>query len=329
MVHSRLDHQLHHFGRPQADEFADFENADSIQKSSGREFKKSFFVRDAIIKGLVHEQQLGENPYKLGFVGGTDNHNGTPSDVVEDNYAGSHGGADGPVERRLTGDITGWIDGKDSNAGAITGVWAEKNTRAAIWDAMQKRETFATSGTRIKPRFFGGRDLPADPADPVTLVKTGYEKGYPMGSTLSKLDKAPTFYVHATRDPDGANLDRIQIIKGWVTKDGEPMECIYDVAVSDGRTIGEDGRCKTPVGNTVEIKTAAYKNSIGAAVLMGSWTDPDFDPTQYALYYTRTLEIPTPRWSTYDAVKFDVSLPERVPVAIQERAWTSPIWYNP
>ena len=312
-----------------ADEFADFENADSIQKSSGREFKKEFFVRDAIIKGLVYDQKLGANPYQLGFVGGTDNHNGTPSDVVEENYNGSHGGADGPVERRLTKDITGWIDGKDSNPGSITGVWAEKNTRGAIWDAMRNRETFATSGTRIKPRFFGGAHLPADPTDAVALVKTGYDKGHSMGSTLSKLDKAPTFYVQASKDPDGANLDRIQIIKGWVTKDGEAKERIYDVVVSDGREIGDDGRCKTPVGNTVDLKTANYKNSIGAVELMGSWTDPDFDPALHALYYTRTLEIPTPRWSTYDAVQYGVAPPKDAPATIQERAWTSPIWYTP
>jgi hypothetical protein len=312
-----------------ADEFADFENGDSIQNSSGREFKKDFFVRAAIINGLEHEQKLGANPYKLGFVGGTDTHNGTPSDVVEDNYQGSHGGADGPVERRLTKDITGWIDGKDSSPGAITGVWAEKNTRAAIWDGMKNRECFATSGTRIKPRFFGGADLPANPADAVALVKAGYDNGHSMGSTLSKLDKAPTFYVHASKDSDGANLDRIQIIKGWVTKEGEAMERIYDVAVSDGRTIGDDGRCKTPVGNTVDLKTAYYKNTIGATELMGSWTDPDFDPELHALYYTRTLEIPTPRWSTYDAVQFGVAPPKDVPATIQERAWSSPIWYTP
>ena len=150
-----------------------------------------------------------------------------------------------------------------------------------------------------------------------------------MGSTLSKLDKAPTFYVQASKDPDGANLDRIQIIKGWVTKDGEAKERIYDVVVSDGREIGDDGRCKTPVGNTVDLKTANYKNSIGAVELMGSWTDPDFDPALHALYYTRTLEIPTPRWSTYDAVQYGVAPPKDAPATIQERAWTSPIWYTP
>ncbi len=183
------------------DEFADFENGDSIQNSSGREYRKEFFVRDAIIKGLVYDKDLGANPYKLGFVGGTDNHNGTPGDVVEDNYQGSHGGADGPVERRLTKDITGWIDGKDSNPGTITGVWAPKNTRGAIYDALRDRETFATSGTRIRARFFGGADLPADPADAVTLVKEGYAQGTPMGSTLSSLKNPPTFYVQAMQGP--------------------------------------------------------------------------------------------------------------------------------
>jgi hypothetical protein len=312
-----------------ADEFADFENADTLANYSGRTIEKGNFVRAAIVQGLVHEQNLGANPYKLGFVGGTDSHNGTPSDVVEDNYIGSHGGADGSIERRLNKDIAGWIMGKDSNPGALTGVWAPRNTRADIWDAMKTRETFATSGTRIKPRFFGGANLPADPQDAVSLVKQGYEKGHPMGATLSKLSKAPTFYVHATKDPDGSNLDRIQIIKGWVDAKGEPQERIYDVAVSDAREIAADGRCKTPVGNTVDIKTAAYQNTIGASELLASWTDPDFNPDLHALYYTRTLEIPTPRWSTYNAVKYGVAPPTDVPSTIQERAWTSPIWYQP
>jgi hypothetical protein len=311
-----------------ADEFADFENGDSIETFSKRTFAKKNFVRAAIVEGLVYDSKLGANPFQLGFVGGTDSHNGTPSDVVENNYVGSHGGADGPVERRHKDAIPGRVLGKDSNPGSITGVYAPRNTRAAIYDALRARETFATSGTRIQPRFFAGANLKANPADAVALVTEGYENGKPMGSTLSGLKQSPTFYVHAIKDPDGANLDRIQIIKGWVGADGKPMERIYDAAVSDGRAINAEGRCTTPVGNTVNVKTAAYRNSIGATELMASWTDPDFDSSQHALYYTRTLEIPTPRWSTYDAVQFGVPLPD-APATIQERAWTSPIWYRP
>jgi len=310
-----------------ADEFADFENGDSIQNYSGRTFQKENFVRWAIIKGLHYDKTLGENPYKLGFVGGTDNHNGLPSDVAEANYIGSHGGADGSVARRRDKDIAGWIMGKDSNPGALTGVWATRNTRGAIFDAMRARETFATSGPRIRVRFFGGSGLEASD-DPVALVADGYGKGVPMGGTLEGLSEVPTFTVHAMMDPIGANLDRIQIIKGWVDDQGEPQEKIVDVVWSAGRGAGADGK-PTPVGNTVDLKTARYENSIGSPELIGSWTDTAFDPKQHALYYARVLEIPTPRWSTYDAVRNGLQLLPDTPAVIQERAWSSPIWYTP
>jgi len=312
-----------------ADEFSDFENADSIQDYSGRTFQKEDFVRYGVIKGLDYQQKLGANPYHYGFVGGTDNHNGTPSNVAEDNFmAGSHGAADGTVERRRTSEVGGWIKGPDLNPGALTGVWARKNTRAAIWDAMAARETFATSGPRIKVRMFAGADLPANPADAKALVTDGYSKGVPMGATLSALNKAPTFTVYAQKDGPGANLDRIQIIKGWVDAKGEPQERTIDVVWSGDRQRDANGKL-SPVGNTVDLKTATYTNSIGAAVLMGSWTDDKFDPKQNALYYARVLEIPTPRWSTYDAVRAKLPLLTDVPATIQERAWTSPVWYAP
>ena len=310
-----------------ADEFAGFENAESVSTYNGRDFKKQNFVRWAVTKGLAYQESLGENPYKLGFIGGTDNHNGTPSDVVENNYIGSHGGADKTTDRRREGEITGWIKVRESNPGSIAGVWAPKNTRGAIWDAMSARETFVTSGTRIKPRFFGGDTLP-EPTDPVALVEQGYAQGVPMGGTLGALDGPPTFTVHATKDVDGANLDRIQIIKGWVDAAGEPRERIVNVAWSGGRQPDTDGNLP-PVGNTVDLETAMYTNEIGAAVLTGSWTDDDFDPSKPVLYYVRVLEIPTPRWTTYDAVKHGLPLLEDVPAIIQERAWTSPIWYSP
>jgi Protein of unknown function (DUF3604) len=310
-----------------ADEFADFENANSMQQFSDRGFKKESFVRWAVTKGLDYQTKLRENPYKLGFVGGTDSHNGTPSDVVEDNYAGSHGGADQTPELRREGDIPGWAAGKDANPGAVTGVWATKNTRGAIYDAMRARETFVTSGTRIKPRFFGGAAL-AEATDPVAMVEEGYVNGVPMGGTLSSLDGPPSFNVHAMKDPQGANLDRIQIIKGWVDENGEPKDKIFDVAWSGDRKPGADGKLPL-VGNTVDLSNATYTNDIGATELAAHWTDKEFDPSAPALYYVRVIEIPTPRWTTYDAVKNGLPLLVDVPPYIQERAWTSPIWYEP
>ena len=309
-----------------ADEFADFENADSIQNYSDRTFQRGDFIRDALVQGLSYDRVIGQNPFRLGFVGGTDSHNGTPSDVVEDNYSGSHGAADGSLQRRRDKDIAGWLMAKDSNPGAVTGVWASRNTRSEIWDALRARETFATSGTRIKPRFFGGVGLKAE--NPVALVRQGYDEGVPMGGELSGLTSSPTFTVHALKDPDGANLDRIQIIKGWIDVASNPQEKIVDVAWSDDREPDLFGALP-PVGNTVDLSEASYTNSIGSAELMGSWVDYDFDPRLPAVYYVRVLEIPTPRWTTYDAVRNNVPLLEDVPATIQERAWTSPIWYTP
>ena len=207
-------------------------------------------MRWGIIQGLAYEQKLGADPFKLGFVGGTDDHNGLPSEVAENNWNGGHGPEDGSVKARREGEVGGWAKGKDLNPGAITGVWAVENTRAAIWDSMASRETFATSGPRIKVRFFGGVDLPADTKDPVALVRTGYEKGVPMGGTMSGLTKAPTFTAYAMKDPDGANLDRMQIIKGWVDKNGEQHEKIVELAWSGNRKLGANGKLPA-VGNTV------------------------------------------------------------------------------
>ena len=311
-----------------ADEFADFENADSIQKNSGRTFQKMDFVREGLKLGLAHERELGANPFKYGFIGGTDNHNGVPSDVAEDSFVGGHGPEDGTVEARRTGGVGGWIDGKDLSIGSLAGVWATENTRAGIWDAMKRRETFATSGPRIKVRMFGGVDLPGEPADPQAMVEQGYELGVPMGGDLGPTGAAPTLTVYALKDPDGANLDRIQVIKGWVDADGDLHEEVVDVAWSGDRQRGADGKVSA-VGNTVDLETAKFTNDIGSATLIGSWRDESFDPEQHAFYYARVLEIPTPRWSTYDAVRHDLPLLEDVPATIQERAWTSPIWYSP
>lgn len=217
-----------------ADEFANFENADSIGEFSDRDFKKygkNSWVRYGVTKGLAFEQTLGVNPFHYGFVGGTDSHDALMANVAEDNFsAGSHGAADDTVEKRRPGEVAGWIKAKDENPGSITGVWATQNTREAIWDAMKIRETFATSGPRIQVRFFGRTGAWDKPADMKSLVEAGYAKGVPMGGTLKGPSKdAPSFTVWAVREPDGANLDRIQIVKGWVDAKGEPYDEVYDV----------------------------------------------------------------------------------------------------
>ena len=311
-----------------ADEFANFENADSLGSFSGRTFQKRNFVRWAVTKGLDYQQKLGANPYQLGFIGGTDNHNGLPSDVAENDYIGSHGPADGTLDARRTGEIDGWITAKESNPGSLSAVWATRNTRAAVWDAMAARETFVTSGTRIKVRFFGGANFGAASTNPRELVERGYRDGVPMGGTIGKAAKAPTFTAWASKDPDGANLDRIQIVKGTVDANGEPRDRVIDVVWSGDRKRGADGKLP-PVGSTVDVSRATYTNAIGSAELIGTWTDPDFDPSKPALYYVRVLEIPTPRWTTYDAVRNKLPLLPDVPATMQERAWTSPIWYTP
>ena len=314
------------------DEFAGFENAPSIEKFGGRTFRKGDFVRAGVIRGLQLQQQLGVNPFKYGFAGGTDTHNGTPGNTAEDNFmAGSHGAADGTVQARRTANIEGWLTARDENPGALTGVWATSNRREAIWDAMQRRETFATSGTRLRVRLFAGYDLPSDLASRPDMVKQAIARGgVPMGADLpaAKAGRAPQLLVWARKDPDGANLDRIQIIKGWIDAAGRPQEKIIDVAWSGSRQRGADGKLPA-VGSTVDLGKATYTNTIGAPVLVGLWRDPEFNPRQNALYYVRVLEIPTPRWSTYDAVRAGLPLLKDVPATVQERGWSSPIWFSP
>ncbi len=210
-------------------------------------------------------------------------------------------------------------------------MWARENTRVEIFDALVRKEIYATTGTRMRVRLFAGWDFkPGDELVP-DFAGLGYTRGVPMGGRLHVPPKgaAPTFIVHALRDPDWANLDRIQIIKGWIDADGKAKERIYDIAVSDGRKIGADGRARKPVGNTVDISKANFTNTIGAPVLAAHWRDPEFDPNARAFYYVRVLEIPTPRWTTYDAVRFGVKLPTSVPATVQDRAYTSAVWYSP
>jgi len=323
------------------DEFADYEVWD--KGSFGPEVKTPDmlpreYAREALKRGLAHEAELGANPFKFGVVGSTDAHTAL-STAEEDNYFGKVTllePSDDPI--RFDEVIAGRFspDGyqlyaRDIGAAGLAAVWARENTRESIWDALERKEIFATTGTRIRVRVFGGFDFTEDDMVRSDFAKHGYEHGVPMGGDLRDAPdgKAPAFMLRALRDPDGANLDRIQIIKGWLDSNGDTHERVWDVAVSDGRTIGSDGRCREPVGDTVDIEQASYTNAIGAPVLGGFWQDPDFNPAQRAFYYVRVIEIPTPRWTTIDAKVFGVDRPTDVPASIQERAYTSPIWYTP
>ncbi len=310
------------------DEFADFEMAYSIQDYSGRKFEKRNYVRYGLERGLKYEEDLGVNPFKYGFVGGSDNHNGTPGNVEENNYTvGSHGLADQTAEDRLTQVIDGWATAYDINPGSLTGVWAESNTRESIWDAIKNKETFATSGPRMKVRLFGGYDFESNYIS-TSFVKEGYSKGVPMGGDLPEVNgKSPQFIVWAIKDPMGPGLDRIQIIKGWL-ENGEMKEAIYNVAVSDDRKIQSDGSVE-PLKAMVNMETGDFDSSKGSSELMTVWTDPDFDPSQKAFYYARVLQLPTARWTLYDEIREGVKYPDAIPKSIVERAWSSPIWYSP
>ena len=313
-----------------ADEFADFENADSMAKHSGRVPEKRNFVRSGVTKGLALEQKLGVNPFKLGFVGGTDNHNGMMGDVDEDNFVGTHGPEDGSIQERREGQVTSWLDSKDLSIGSLTGVWAQSNTRDDIWDAIYDRETFASSGPRMAVRMFGGWQLPDDMHERADVIERAYRKGVPMGGDLRKRKGSapPRFVIMASKDPLGANLDRIQIVKGWVDNTGQLHDKVFDVSWAGDRKAGIDGKLPA-IGSTVDLTTATYLNTIGEAQLATVWEDPQFDAEQPALYYARVIEIPTPRWSTFDAVRAGLPLLPDTPATVQERAWTSPIWYRP
>ena len=269
------------------------------------------------------------------MIGGSDAHVGV-SPAREDNFFGEFANGLPSPERWKTPIATG-ADGKpvisvwQEQAAGLGGVWARENTREAIWDALKRKEVFATTGDRSIVRVFAGWDfVPAD-LDRPDFAANGYAHGVPMGGNLIKAPagRRPVFMVQALRDPDGPNLDRIQIIKGWLGKDGKTQERIFDVAVSGGRKIGPDGRCKTPVGNTVDVPNATYTNTIGAAMLSAYWKDPEFDATQRAFYYVRVIQIPTPRWTAYDQKRFGIKMADYVPMTVTDRAYTSPIWYTP
>ena len=318
------------------DEFADYETWDQgnldLSQMKTDDMLKGEYGRRALQLGLQIERAVGVNPYKMGFIGATDSHTGLATGQ-EDNFFGKHSGAE-PSERRVNHPMAKVGDkeypGWSMVASGYQGVWARENTRAALFDAMMRRETYATTGSRIVVRFFGGWEFDDADARLRLPADVGYQKGVPMGGDLpARPDgKAPTFLVAAQRDPYGGNLDRVQIVKGWLDSDGQRHEQIYNVVWSGDRQLDESGKLPS-VGNTVDIATATWTNTIGASELSTVWRDPDFDPDQPAVYYARILEIPTPRWTAFEAARFGVTVPSESPMTTQERAYTSAIWYSP
>ncbi len=329
------DGETHPFLSPN-DEFANFERWDKgnldltvVKKPEMMEFE---YARSALRNGLKLEQELGVNPYKFGMIGSTDAHTGLTA-IDEDNFWGKTSSSEPSAERAThpfiktsNAIIMGW----EQTASGYAGVWATDNTREALFDAMQRKEVYATTGPRMIVRFFGGWDFAANDANTRNPAVVGYGKGVPMGGDLTQAPtgKPPTFLVAALKDPVGANLDRIQIIKGWLDAGGQTHEKIYDVVWSGDRKRDAKGKLP-PVGDTVDVPNATYTNTIGATELIKVWIDPEFEPSQRAFYYVRVLEIPTPRWTAYDAKYFGIKMPPEVPMKLQERAYTSPIWYTP
>jgi hypothetical protein len=329
------DGEAHPFLSPD-DEFADYGSWDvgnlDLSEKKQDSMLAGEYAREALKRGLALEAKLGTNPYKFGVVGATDSHTSLPT-AEEDNFFGKHSGYE-PSPERLThpfmknenGELFSW----QQVASGYTAVWAKENTRASLFDAMDRKEVYATTGPRMTVRLFGGwnyTDADFNSRQPALL---GYEKGVPMGGDLSDAPKgkSPTFMTYAVRDPIGANLDRLQIVKGWLGKDGNTHEKVYDVAWSEGRKPGANGKLPA-VGDTVDVANANWTNTIGASELGTVWTDPDFDPAQKAFYYVRVLEIPTPPWYVYDAFRFGIEVPKGAPTSQQERAYTTPIWYTP
>ncbi|MBK7275473.1 MAG: DUF3604 domain-containing protein [Betaproteobacteria bacterium] len=330
--------EAHPFLSPN-DEFANFElwdkgNLDGTA-TKAKDMLEFEYARSALKNGLKLEEQLGTNPYKFGMIGSSDAHNGLAA-LEEDNFFGKTAPQEPSPERMTKAFIDNQKTGVkvmdwEVGASGYAAVWATENTREAIFDAMKRRETYATTGPRMAVRFFGGWDFtPADANNRMPAV-IGYAKGVPMGGDLKSAPqgKSPTFLVAALKDAIGANLDRIQVVKGWVDKEGKTQERVYDVAVSGGRKIEADGRAKAPVGNTVDIENATWANSIGAPELITVWKDPQFDARQRAFYYARVIEIPTPRWTAYDAKRFGIKPLPGTTLVLQERAYTAPIWYTP
>jgi hypothetical protein len=331
------DSETHPFLSP-GDEFADYETWDAANLD-GTEIKEQSMLqyeysREALKTGLKLEEGLGVNPYRFGMIGSTDSHTSMAT-AEEDNFFGKHSGVEPEPERWKHTVISSPLDpdlailGWQQAAAGYAGVWATENTREAIFDAMRRREVYATTGPRIAVRFFGGWSFTPDDIRNRVPAYTGYEKGVPMGGELGKAEsKAPSFLVAAAKDPFSGNLDRIQIVKGWMDDKGKTHEKVYDAVWSGDRKPGRSGKVP-PVGDTVDVERATWKNSIGEPELMAVWQDPDFDNNQAAFYYARVIEIPTPRWTAYEARRFGAKMDEGVPMTTQERAYTSPIWYTP
>ena len=331
------DGETHPFLSPN-DEFADFERWDqgnlNLSEAKTPEMLPHEYARSGLLLGMQLEQQFGTNPYQFGMIGSTDAHTGLTA-VEEDNFWGKVTPME-PSPERLTNTFiadpnTGLtlMEWQVSSAG-YAAVWAAENTRASIFDAMARRETYATTGTRMTVRFFGGYDFTPADAHTRNPAVIGYSRGVPMGGELGPdpQGRAPTFLVAALRDPIGANLDRYQIVKGWLDAEGKTHEQVYDVAWSDDRVPGADGKLP-PVGSTVDVESATWTNTIGASELIAVWSDPDFDPAEPAFYYGRVIEIPTPRWTAYDAAYYGTEPLPGTTMQLQERAYTSPIWYKP
>jgi hypothetical protein len=318
------------------DEFADYENWDAgnldLSAAKTDDMLQYEYAREALKNGLALEKRLGTNPYKFGLVGSTDSHTGLAT-AEEDNFFGKATNAE-PSPKRMQHPFSktenGAFEGYELVSSGYAAVWSSENTREAIWDAMARKEVYGTTGPRITVRFFGGWDYNAEDLNSRTPAFRGYEKGVPMGGDLRPRGEAtaPTFMVYALRDPVGANLDRIQVVKGWMDAKGNTHEKVYDVDWSDNRVPDANGKLP-PVGNTVDVANANWFNTIGASELGAVWIDPDFDPKQSAFYYARVLEIPTPRWIVYDAFRFGVKVPPNARTTAQERAYTAPIWYTP
>jgi hypothetical protein len=329
------DGETHPFLSPN-DEFADYGTWDqgnlnlSVPKTD--DMLQYEYAREALRNGLKLEATLGTNPYKFGMVGSTDSHTALAT-AEEENFFGKHSGNEpnpGRAEHVIGqfGDkkYVGW----EMVASGYAAVWATENTREAIFDAMQRKEVYSTTGPRMTVRFFGGWEFEPNDAKSRLPAEVGYGKGVPMGGDLTKgpKGKAPSFLVAALKDLYSGNLDRIQIVKGWLDAKGKTHEKVYDVVWSGDRKPGAKGKLPA-VGNTVDVPNATWTNSIGSAELITVWKDPDFDPNQRAFYYARVIEIPTPRWTAYDAKRFGVKMPKESPMTTQERAYTSPIWYTP
>jgi len=329
------DGEAHPFLSPD-DEFADFEtwDDDNIARTVKKQTAmfKHEYARSALKLGLEINQKLGANPYQFGLIGSTDSHTSLAT-ADDNNFWGKFLDSE-PSEDRVTNKMGGmlWYNWKLAASG-YTAVWAKENTREALFDALRRKEVYATTGPRIALRFFGGWAFNPQDAHSPDLAKTGYAKGVPMGGTLRKnLDsdqESPTFLLHALKDPEGANLDRLQIIKGWLDESGAAQEKVYDVALSDGRQVNKTSGKAPSIQSTVDVENASYSNEFGEVSWSLVWRDPNFDSSAQAFYYVRVIEIPTPRWTAYDAKFFGSSMEKTIPMITQERVYSSPIWYTP